>query len=215
MLFLYTKYTLTYLFSPWSRVLVEKVTGFQRVKKFPAFYGPRRFITAVTSARHLSLSWASLIQSIPPYPTSWRTILILSSHLRLSFPSGLFPAGFPTKTLYTPLLSPVRATCPAHLILLDFITRTILGEDYRSLSSSLRSFLHYPHFFPLMPKYSPQHPRPTFLPQIRSIHNLVNKLETTGSLMGKEPVRKRIVLTEQKLDTTGAQHEMSPRKCLK
>ena len=31
-----------------------------------------------------------------------------------------------------PLSSPTRATCPAHLILLDFITRTILGEEYRS-----------------------------------------------------------------------------------
>ena len=37
---------------------------------------------------------------------------------------------------------PIRATCPAHLILLDFITRAILGEEYRSLSSSLYSFLH-------------------------------------------------------------------------
>jgi len=30
----------------------------------------------------------------------------------------------------------LRATCTAHLILLDFITRTILGEQYRSLSST-------------------------------------------------------------------------------
>ena len=67
---------------------------------------------------HMSLSWASSIQSIPPHPTSWRSILILSSHLRLGLPSGLFPSGFPTKTLYTPLLSPIRATFPAHLILL-------------------------------------------------------------------------------------------------
>jgi hypothetical protein len=34
-----------------------KLTGFQLVKKFPAFYGTRRFITTFTSARQLSLSW--------------------------------------------------------------------------------------------------------------------------------------------------------------
>jgi hypothetical protein len=76
-------YLLTYLFTPRSRVLLEKLTGMKLVKKFPAFYGTRRFITAFASARHLSLSWAGSIQSVPPHPTSWRSILILSSHLRL------------------------------------------------------------------------------------------------------------------------------------
>jgi len=85
-----------------------------------------------------------LSQLDPPHPPSWRSILILSSHLCLGLPSGLIPSGFPTKTLYMPLISPIHATCPTHLILLDFITRTTVGEEYRSLSSSLYSFLHSP-----------------------------------------------------------------------
>ena len=59
-----------YLLTPWCRVLLEKPTGLQLVKKFPAFHKTRRFITALTSVRHLSLSWASPIQSIYPHPTS-------------------------------------------------------------------------------------------------------------------------------------------------
>ena len=64
-----------YLLTTWSRVL-EKLTDSQVVKKFPTFYGTWIFITAFTSAPHLSLSWASLIQSILPHPTSLRPILI-------------------------------------------------------------------------------------------------------------------------------------------
>jgi hypothetical protein len=48
---------LTYLITPYNRVLLEKLTGSQLVKKSPPpFYGTRKFITAFTSARHLSLS---------------------------------------------------------------------------------------------------------------------------------------------------------------
>ena len=105
-----------------------------------------------------------------PHPTPWRTIYILFSHLCLGLPSGLFPSGFPTKTLCTPRLSNICATCPAHLILLDFLTQTVLGEEYRSLSSSLCSFLHSPVIsslfgpnFPLTSYF--KHPQPTFIPR--------------------------------------------------
>ena len=101
-------YLLTYLLTPWRTVLLEKLTGLQLVKKFPTFYGTRRFITALTSVRQLSVSWASPIQSTYPHPTSWWSILILCTHLRLGFPSDLFPSGFPTKTLYAPLSNKIH-----------------------------------------------------------------------------------------------------------
>jgi hypothetical protein len=47
------------LLTPCSRVLLAKLTCFQLVKKFPAFYGTRRFITAITSARRLPLHYQS------------------------------------------------------------------------------------------------------------------------------------------------------------
>ena len=91
----------------------------QPIKKFPAYYGIRKFIAVFTRARHLPLSWGWAIQSMP-YLSSWR-----SPHLRLGLQSGLFLSLFPTKTLYAYLLSPKCATSPAHLILLGLITQII------------------------------------------------------------------------------------------
>ena len=90
-----------------------------------------------TSVHNLSLVWLASVQS-KPHLIYLIYILVLSSHLRPGLQSTFFPSSFPT------LYSSIRATCPAQLILLDFITRKILGEVYRSLSSSVCSFLHSP-----------------------------------------------------------------------
>jgi hypothetical protein len=55
-LFVFLAAICCYLLTAWCRVLLEKLTGLQLVKKFPAFHGTRRFITALTSVRHLSLT---------------------------------------------------------------------------------------------------------------------------------------------------------------
>ena len=49
-------YLLTYLPTPWSRVLLEKLTGSAASQEIPRIFGTRSFITVLTSARHLSLS---------------------------------------------------------------------------------------------------------------------------------------------------------------
>ena len=87
----------------------------------------------------------------PPHSTFRISVLIFSSHLRLDLSRCLLPSGFPTKTLHAPLLSPIRATCPDHLSLLDLITRIISDDEYRIESSPLCSLLHTRYFVPLSP----------------------------------------------------------------
>ena len=121
--------TYTYLLTPWCRVLLEKPTGLHLVKKFPAFHGTRRFITAAPPVSILG----------QPNP-----VHIPTSHLLEIYPN-IHPSTprspqwspclrFPHQDPIHPLSSPVRATCPAHLILLDFITRTVLCEGRLTLA---------------------------------------------------------------------------------
>jgi hypothetical protein len=86
----------------------------------------------------------------PPQPIYLRSILIPSSHLRLGLPSGLFPSGFHTKTVHTFLPSPMRATYPTHLILLDLICLIISGDEYKfwspphCASHTITKYYHHP-----------------------------------------------------------------------
>jgi len=103
----YARYTYlpTYLLNPWSRVRLEKLPVSQLVNKFPTFYETRRFITALTSARLLSLSSDKSIHTMLPNPRPLGSILMLYFHLRLGLLSDLFPSGSPIKTQYISLLS--------------------------------------------------------------------------------------------------------------
>jgi len=52
--YLLLTYLVTHSLNPWSRLVLEKLTGSQLGKKLPAFYGNRKFTAASIRARHLS-----------------------------------------------------------------------------------------------------------------------------------------------------------------
>jgi len=147
-------YLLPYLLTPCSRALFEKLICSQLVEKFPAFYRNRRFIAAFTRSRHLSLSWARSIQSISSHPTSGRSILILSSHLRLGSFSQFSPPK-PCIHYYSP------HTCymphPPHSSRFDHSNNIWWGVEIIKLL--VMQFSPFPCYLVLLrTKYSPQHP---------------------------------------------------------
>jgi hypothetical protein len=105
-------------------------------------YGTRMSNASSRRAHQQFLCWAESTQVLVLIPIFIRSILILSSHLILGLPKGLFPVGVPIKVLKALLTSSILAKWPAHLNLLDLITLTILGERYKLWSSSLWSLLY-------------------------------------------------------------------------
>jgi hypothetical protein len=122
---------------PWSWVILENARVSQPLKNFPTFDGTRRFITLFIRAPPWSLSWARWIQSVPPHFIYLRCILILSSHLRLDLPSGLYPSRSPTNMMYAFLFSP----CVLHA--LPISARSFLLYLTQSTSCILLHNLYY------------------------------------------------------------------------
>jgi len=96
----------TYLHTPYSTVLLEKLTGLQRVKKFSAFYGNGRIITRLRVP--VTCSYPDPVNLVhASHTTSWRSSLIISSHLRLGLPSASFLQVSQTKRC-------MQLSCPPH-----------------------------------------------------------------------------------------------------
>ena len=96
-------WSLRYLPTPYSTVLLEKLTGSQsRISTH--FMEPE-----CSSPIHKCPPPVPILSQLDPVHTP---TLILSSHLRLGLPSGLFPSGFPTRTLYTSFLSTIVLHTP-------------------------------------------------------------------------------------------------------
>ena len=118
---------LTYLLTPWSRALLEKLTGFAANQEIPRIlWNPK--VHCRTHKRPSPVPILSQLHPVPTTPSHFlRSILILSSHLRLGLPSSLFPSGFPAKTLCTPLPSSIRLIIII-IILLLFLLLSVASQ---------------------------------------------------------------------------------------
>jgi hypothetical protein len=120
-----------------SSALPEKLLIVQPFRKFRSILRSPKVHRRVHRRPPLVpiLSQFEPVHTIPSY---LRYILIFSTHLRLGLSSGLFHSGFPTNNLYSFLVSPIRATCLAHLILLDWIILIMFVWNYRNLNWFLK-----------------------------------------------------------------------------
>jgi len=85
-----------------------------------------------------------------PHPVHNFTLYLNKIHSNIILPSTprssekSFPSRFPTKTLYVFLISPMRATCPVYLIIVNLITWVIFSKVHKLRSSTECSLLQSP-----------------------------------------------------------------------
>jgi hypothetical protein len=120
-------------------------------------WNPKVHYRIINCPPHVSfLNQLNLLRA--PHSTSWRSILILPSHLRLGLSSVPFSPRFNIKTLYKPLHSSNRATC--HPI--PFFSIWSPAQYWvRSTDHEAPAYEVYPlpcYLVPLRSTYSPQNP---------------------------------------------------------
>jgi hypothetical protein len=141
-------------------VFLEKPTTAQPLKIPSTLWNHKLITVFVWAATGL---YSEPDESSPyPQPTFLRSVFILPSHPHLDLLSGLFPSGFPTKTLYT-LSHSYYIPCQFHPLGLDHSNHTWRGVHVTILPITPFSPVSN-YFIPLRSKYSPQHPSVYFLP---------------------------------------------------
>jgi hypothetical protein len=120
-------------------MLFEKLIVTQLVKKYPAFLWNPKVHYRVQTSPPLDpiLSQLKPVRPIDPYLPNVHLNVILPPTPRSS--QWFLAFGPPNQNSVNISLLPMRATCPAHLILLDLITLTILhsqfgGKNFRSFT---------------------------------------------------------------------------------
>jgi hypothetical protein len=139
------------LLTPWNKILPEKLTVVQLVKKslLSSFWNPNiHFRFHKSQLLDLILNQTNPVHTITPYNIHFN-IIIPSMHKSTECSSG-----FLIEILYAFFIPSMCATRPAHLGILHLTTLIIFGEEYKPRCSSIRSFL--PPLFTY--KYTHQYP---------------------------------------------------------